>query len=203
MTRIKICGLSRPEDVQAVNAILPDYIGFVFAPSRRQVTVERARALKAMLDERVQAVGVFVDAGPAEVTVLYDAGFIDMAQLYGDDSSAVAAAIKADSDLPLVVAQGVSDGVRAENSPADYLLYDHVNPGSGRRFDWKLLAKEGGPAMSKPFFLAGGITVDNIDAALALKPTPFCVDVSSGAETNGVKDPAKIARLVAKVRSHP
>ncbi|MDR2109088.1 MAG: phosphoribosylanthranilate isomerase [Coriobacteriales bacterium] len=201
MTRVKICGLSRPADIAAVNAALPDYIGFVFAPSKRQVTPQQAARLRTGLDDRIQVVGVFVDADPQEVEALATTGVIDIAQLHGaspDAVAAVAVTLRANSALPLIVAQPVVGEISSSASPADYLLYDYASPGSGKTFDWQLLA---GRAGNKPFFLAGGINLENIDAALALQPPAFCIDISSGAETDGKKDAEKIAALVGRVRA--
>ena len=164
MSKIKICGLSRMEDIAAVNRCRPDYIGFVFAKSRRQVTPERAGELKGALDAGIQAVGVFVNAPPDEIAALAGEGLMDLVQLHGEEDEAAVRQVK-------------------DNGPG----------GTGQPFDWSLL-----PEMHRPYFLAGGLCIENLPEALAL--SPYCLDVSSGAETGGVKDADKIEQIVRMVR---
>lgn len=201
MTKIKICGLFRPEDADYVNEALPDYIGFVFAQSRRRVTPAQAAALKERLDARIKAVGVFVDAAADEVVALVQAGVIDLIQLHGNEDAAYIERLRPTTDVPVVKAVRVRSAeqvLAAQSLPCDYLLLDAYHPekqgGSGERFDWTLL-----PALEKPYFLAGGIDPGNI--RLALKTGPYAIDVSSGAETDGLKDKQKIIELVNIVRS--
>jgi phosphoribosylanthranilate isomerase len=193
MTRIKICGLSRPEDVEAVNAALPDFVGFVFAPSRRQVTLEQARRLSSGLDARIIPVGVFVDAPLEQIIEAVKSGAIHTVQMHGSEDRAAIAEMKhCLPDTPLIKAYHVVEG-------ADYLLLDNKIPGSGRPLacsSGELHAKLA--ASTLPVFLAGGITLETIEQALALNP--WALDISSGAETDGVKDAAKIAALVQRVR---
>lgn len=184
--KIKICGLSRAQDIAYVNEALPDYVGFVFAESRRQVTLAQAKALKAQLDARIQAVGVFVDADPSLVQQALDEGIIDLVQLHGNENDAYIAHIAA----PVIKALRVGEPIPRQ---ADYLLFDSAIAGSGQTFDWSRL-----PATDRPFFLAGGIDAGNVAAAKAL--SPFGIDVSSGVETDGCKDREKILDLVRRVR---
>ncbi len=201
MTRIKICGISREADIVSVNATLPDYIGFVFAQSRRQVSPEQALQLSSLLDDRIVSVGVFVDAEAEQVVSLYEQGVIKMAQLHGRNVADCLAKIKGfTSGLPVIAAIPVDDG-QALPWPlpqgADHLLFDNHSPGSGHAFDWNRLSSLRGTIQAS-CFIAGGINEDNIAEALVLQP--FCIDVSSGAETNGHKDPEKIRSLVERVR---
>ncbi len=201
MTRIKICGISREADIAAVNAALPDYIGFVFSQSRRQVSPQQALRLSSLLDDRIVLVGVFVDAEVEQVVSLYEQGVIQMAQLHGRQVEESLAQIKhLASDLPVIAAIPVDDG-QALPWPlpkgADHLLFDNHSPGSGRAFDWNRLSSLRGMIQSNGF-MAGGINESNIAEALALQP--FAIDVSSGVETNGIKDPIKITSLVERVR---
>jgi phosphoribosylanthranilate isomerase len=210
MTKIKICGLFREQDIDYVNAAAPDYAGFVFASSRRQVTPAQAAALRSRLRADITPVGVFVDAPVEQIAALYHAGVIALAQLHGGEDAAYIAALKRLCPAPVIKAvrldsrnAAVSDTSAAAAikkhlamEQADFLLFDNGEGGTGRAFDWELLTAL---AITKPYFLAGGVNADNIAAALAL--APFAVDVSSGAETGRVKDGEKILALVAKVRA--
>lgn len=198
--RLKICGISRIRDVEAVNRLRPDYIGFVFAQSKRQVGASWAAVLKNALDRRIQAVGVFVNAPLGEVLKLADSGTIQLIQLHGDEDEAYIQELKSRSGAPVIKAvrvQNSEDIRRAEALPCDYLLLDTYTKGqyggSGQVFDWSLI-----PPIEKPFFLAGGICPENVPEALRCRP--WCLDVSSAVETDGRKDPEKMARMVEAVR---
>lgn len=194
--KVKICGLTRPEDMAAVNAARPDYIGFVFAESRRQVTPRQARELKSLLDPGVLSVGVFVNPPVEETAALARKGVIDLVQLHGGEDEETVRRVKAATGLPVIKAVSVSsaaDVIRWRDSAADFLLLDNRAGGTGQVFDWSLL-----PPLNRPWFLAGGLNETNISAALAL--SPYCLDVSSGVETGGVKDKDKIRRIVEMIR---
>lgn len=197
MTKIKLCGLSRPQDIEAVNEQKPDYIGFVFAPkSRRYVTPEKARELKALLSPEIKAVGVFVDETPEKVAELLETGVIDLAQLHGKENEDYLQKLRALTDKPVIQAfliQTEEDVQKAQNSSADYILLDS-GAGSGTLLDWSLAAR-----LQRPYFLAGGLTPHNVRAAVRILH-PFAVDVSSGIETNGQKDKEKMAAFTAAVR---
>lgn len=198
---IKLCGLTRIEDIRTANVLLPDYIGFVFAPSRRRVDAGTANVFAAALDNRIKKVGVFVNQPEAEILAYLDQGIIDVVQLHGHESDEMIRRLKARSGKPVIKAIDVKtplDIAGGQDSEADYLLLDHGKGGTGIAFPWELLQEIG--AGHKPFFLAGGINSDNLDEALSYRP--FCVDVSSGAETDGKKDPAKMKSLVAAVRAY-
>lgn len=213
--KIKICGLTRQEDIEAVNQYLPDYIGFVFAPGKRLVTPSVAAGLKKNLDSRIMAVGVFVNSPVDSIAGLATAGTIDAVQLHGDEDAAYILELKkrlaqeARSAIPVIKAIRVKtagDIEAARNFPADYLLFDTYTKGayggSGIRFNWDLLPPAGQAGEDTPaFFLAGGIDSSNIRQAA--KTGAFCIDVSSGAETDGKKDPAKIKELIQIIRSTP
>jgi len=199
MSKVKICGLSRAEDIDAVNRALPDYIGFVFAESRRRVSEATAAMLREKLDDRIRAVGVFVNEDVLSVAELFRRGVIDLAQLHGDEDAGYIARLKELCGCPVVKAIGVGDTLPPLPENADYYLFDTLTAqrgGAGKAFDWGALRDYHG----LPFFLAGGLGVGNIpDAIRSL--APFCVDVSSGAETNGKKDAALIAQIVRLVRA--
>ena len=196
MTKMKLCGLSRPCDIEAANELKPDYIGFVFASkSKRYVTYEKATELKKRLLPEIQAVGVFVNEHPQEVAKRLENGMIDIAQLHGDEDEAYIKQLRL-TDKPIIKAfriETAQDIKIANQSTADYILLDS-GAGTGTIFDWGLVNSIG-----RPYFLAGGLDACNVaDAVKTLHP--FAVDVSSGIETNGVKDKIKMAAFVAAVR---
>lgn len=201
MARIKICGVVRDEDIEAVNAALPDYIGFVFAESRRRIGFHRAKVLKAGLDPRIKAVGVFVNEDTENIIRLCEAGVIDLIQLHGDENEDYIKKLRyyvSNEIIKAVRVRTPPDAERAAEYSCDYLLFDAYDEkaygGVGKTFDWSAI-----PYTNKPFFLAGGINSGNITRALELCD-PYCIDVSSGAETNGYKDRQKIIDIVSKVR---
>ena len=197
MTKIKLCGLSRLEDIQAANRLRPDYVGFVFAPkSRRYVTPARAKTLKEALDEGIQAVGVFVDATEEKVASLLNRGVIDVAQLHGHEDDGYIQALRQQTGRPIWRAfqvRCVGDLVPAQTSAADCILLDS-GAGTGQVFDWDLLRY-----VDRPYFLAGGLDAQNVSCAVR-QAHPYGVDVSSGIETDGRKDQEKMAQFVAAVR---
>lgn len=198
MTKIKLCGLSRPCDIEAVNQLKPDYIGFVFAKkSKRYVSDEAAAALKNTLASEIRAVGVFVNEPPEHVVSLLEKGTIDIAQLHGKEDESYIAALRSLTCKPIIKAFRIDtseDVAAANNSSADFVLLDSGNGGTGTVFDWNLLQ-----GISRPYFLAGGLNPENAEDAVR-QLLPFAVDVSSGIETEGRKDAAKMAAFMAAVR---
>ena len=196
--KIKLCGLTRPCDIEAVNELQPDYIGFVFAKkSRRYVSPEKAEELKAMLAPGIQAVGVFVNEEPEQIAALLEAGTIDVAQLHGQESETEIRRLRELTDHPLIQAFRIDteqDVERANASAADYVLLDSGAGGTGTVFDWDLLR-----AIRRPYFLAGGLDTENLGTVKA-KLNPYGVDVSSGIETGGYKDKEKMTAFVAAAR---
>ena len=197
MTKIKLCGLTRPEDITAANALAVDFVGFVFAPkSRRCVTGEQARALRKGLSPSIQAVGVFVDEEPEQVAALLEAGVIDLAQLHGREDENYLERLRTLTEKPIIQAFPIKtpkDLERAQTSSADNILLDS-GAGTGIPFDWTLLKN-----FRRPYLLAGGLGPDNVAQAVRTLH-PWGVDVSSGIETGGVKDFKKMAAFVAAVR---
>ena len=199
MTKIKLCGLTRPCDIEWANALMPDYIGFVFArKSRRCVSPEVARALREGLDPNIRAVGVFVNEAPEAVAALLDDGIIDLAQLHGREDEDYIRALRKLTDRPLIQAfrvDGPADLDRAYQSSADHILLDNGAGGTGSAFDWSVLK-----GFDRRFLLAGGLGPENVAQAIkAIRP--FAVDVSSGIETDGVKDHKKMTAFVNAVRN--
>ncbi len=197
MTRIKLCGLFRPCEIEAANELKPEYIGFVFAPkSKRYVTPEKARELKQMLDSGIKAVGVFVNEQPEAVASLLNSGIIDLAQLHGDEDRHYIERLKTLTPKPLIQAFRIKteeDIADAEGSAAEYILLDS-GAGTGETFDWKLAQ-----TIQRQYFLAGGLEPGNVGKAVRTL-SPFAVDVSSGIEVNGYKNRTKMAAFAATVR---
>lgn len=200
MTKIKFCGLTRAEDIAAANALKPEYIGFVFAPkSKRYVSPQQAALLRARLDPAIKAVGVFVNEPPEAVALLLNENIIDIAQLHGQEDAAYLARLRSLTARPLWQAFRVTDAeslAKAEKSPADLVLLDSGAGGTGRAFDWALLEN-----FKRDYLLAGGIGPENAADAVE-RLHPYGVDVSSGIETAGKKDPEKMAAFVAAVRKN-
>lgn len=198
-TKIKICGLKRPEDIRAVNEAKPDFCGFVieFPKSSRCVTTQQVRELVQMLDKEILPVGVFVNAPPKLPALLLEEGTLSMAQLHGQEDEAYVKALRELTDKPLIQAFSIKtsrDITRALQSSADYLLLDQGSGGTGQAFDWSLV-----PPIPRPYFLAGGLGPHNLKKALT-QLSPWAVDLSSSLETNGLKDAAKIQEAVSLVR---
>ena len=192
MTKVKICGLSTKEAVKTAVSAGADYIGFVFAPSKRQVTLEQAAELAKFIPSHIQKVGVFVSPSRAELLEAVDKVGLDFVQVHGqvvDDLF---------EDLPCASIQAVQvDGEgHVPNSQADYLLFDAPVAGSGQTFDWGRLDTT---ELAQPFFIAGGLNEDNVARAIQ-HFSPFAVDVSSGVETDGQKDHEKIRRFIERVK---
>ncbi len=212
VTKIKICGLTRMQDIEYANKVLPDYIGFVFAESRRHIDIEAAAGLKAILDSRIEAVGVFVNESIDVISDICNRKIIDLVQLHGDESEEYISTLHQRINNPIIKAIRVKDinsiteyqakDINSANAVdqlrCNFLLLDAYSEkefgGTGKTFDWEIVKN-----LSKPFFLAGGIYAENARAAIE-KAKPYCLDVSSGVETNGFKDKTKIKQLVSVVR---
>ena len=193
MTKVKICGLSTKEAVEVAVSAGADYIGFVFAPSKRQVTVEQATELAKIIPTNVNKVGVFVSPSRAELLEAVDKVGLDLVQVHGQVADDLF------EDLPCASIQAVQvdgDG-HVPNSQADYLLFDAPVAGSGQTFDWGQLDTT---ELAQPFFIAGGLNEDNVARAIQ-HFSPFAVDVSSGVETDGQKDHEKIRRFIERVKN--
>lgn len=202
--RIKICGLRTREDADAVNAVLPEYTGFIFDPTRRRyISPERAEELRRSLDPRIRPVGVFVDASVQEIVDVLSRCRVDAVQLHGRENNEYIASLRGaaraafpERELLIIKAfriDSTGDVRLAEASAADLILLDHGPGGTGEAFDWSLLTN-----CRRPFILAGGLTPENVQGAIA-KCRPWGVDASSSLETDGRKDPEKIRCFVEKV----
>lgn len=203
--KIKICGLRRLEDVAYANEVKPDYVGFITtAGFRRSITKETARELKSKLDPKIQAVGVFVNEPVENVVAYLEEGIIDIAQLHGQESEEDIIYVKAMTGKPVIKMVKAEDRYTVEawlDSAADYLLFDS-GTGTGKTFDWSVLTQvlgDFGGRLPKEFFLAGGISADNMDEAYEAMH-PYAVDLSSAVETEGRKDLKKMRFAVDAAR---
>lgn len=199
MTKIKICGLRRPEDIAYVNEAKPDFAGFIIdvPKSRRNVPREKVWELTALLSPEILPVGVFVNAPMETILSLVTDGTLKAVQLHGQESQSYLEELKKQVAVPLIRAfssRSPEDLTEAEKSPADFVLLDNGAGGTGETFDWSLLS-----SFDRPFFLAGGLRLENIAEAVS-RFHPYALDLSSGVETDGYKDKEKIIAAVAAVR---
>ena len=194
---IKICGLMTEDDIYVCNEYRPEYVGFMFCEkSKRYITPETAAGFKKILDPSIRAVGVFVDEPVSDVAKIANQGIIDIVQLHGSESDRYIELLKDMIRLPVFKAISVrdSDSIRQANmSSADMILVDSGTGGTGTVFDWELLK-----GIKRDYFLAGGLSPDNVMEALRLEP--YAMDVSSGVETDGRKDKDKIAAFIKRAR---
>ncbi len=200
--KIKICGLKRLEDIEAVNDAMPDFAGFIFTDkSRRYVTPEQAVRLKRELNAGVLSVGVFVNERISLILDIVEHGIIDVIQLHGGEDKKYLNELRLSCGLPVIkavsmTAQNWKEELKYwEDSNADYLLLDSGTGGSGRQFNYGRIEN-----ITKPFFLAGGLNPGNIAEAARITQ-PFGLDMSSGVETDGKKDRNKINEAVRRIRN--
>lgn len=205
--KIKLCGLKRIEDIEAVNEAKPDYIGFIFAKkSRRYVSPETAERLKQHLNPDIEAVGVFVNTDIDKVIEQVKKQVIDVIQLHGEEDVAYVKDLKKAVDVPIIKAISMTKPDARQQismweiSDVDYLLLDSGNGGTGEQFNYKLLQEIGN--LKKPYFLAGGLHPGNLENAVQQLQNnqPYALDLSSGIETNGIKDLDKIKKAVEAAR---
>lgn len=204
--KIKFCGLKREEDIEFANALLPDFVGFIFAKSPRFIDFESARILAKKLDSRIKKVGVFVNESAANIAKI--APSLDFIQLHGSEDSRFIDEIRAQSSAKIIRAIRVKSADSILESlliHADFVLLDNKNAGSGERFEWQMLEsalkrEDFKAQFSEKYFLAGGLNSQNI--AHAARFAPFALDISSGIETNGAKDFAKMRDIILKIRKN-
>lgn len=197
MTKIKFCGMRRPEDIEAANEILPDFIGFILAPRFwRYVPLDTVKNLASMADPKIKRVGVFVDNPESDVLEALKSGAVNMAQLHGGEDEEYIKKIQRAASKPVIKAFKITcaeDIKKASESPADLILLD-AGTGTGERFDWSLIKNIG-----RDFILAGGLNPENVREAVE-RFHPYAVDLSSGIETDKVKDPSKMRAVAEAVR---
>lgn len=220
MIKVKFCGLTRPEDIRIVNKLKPDYIGFVFyEKSKRNVTEEKARELKEKLDDSIKAVGVFVDEDENRIAGIANEKIIDIIQLHGHEDEVYIARLRKLTDAKIIKAFQIKNNLtnaekgncisdhsvqektntdaikRINASSADMVLVDS-GQGTGKTFDWDVLGK-----IERPFFLAGGLNTENIESVIT-GIMPYGIDLSSGIETDGIKDESKMNLIMRAVRGN-
>ena len=195
---VKFCGIRREEDIEAVNETRPDLAGFILVRDRRRyISPDKVCELRQKLDPSIKAVGVFIDEDIEEVRRLLNEGIIDIAQLHGNESDEYIRELKSSTGATVIKAVGIRDADdvrRAEASPADLVIVDSPGGGTGSTFNWDLLQK-----IERPYILAGGINSENITEAVEML-NPYGVDVSSGIETDGYKDKAKMEAFMRLVK---
>ena len=218
MTKIKMCGLYRDEDIEYANKLKPDYIGFVFyKKSHRYVDIDKAWHLKKLLDPDIKAVGVFVNEDIAFIKALVDKKIIDFIQLHGSEDLSYVKKLRDtldNTEIPIIkalVIKSENDFYKYEvflapsSHKTDYQSQDKnvfgpdfylldSGMGSGSSFDWNLVKE-----LDKPIFLAGGLNLSNVAYAIK-KVKPYAVDVSSGIETDGIKDFDKMKSFISLVK---
>lgn len=195
---IKICGLTRQCEIDAVNAAKPDYIGFVFADSRLKISVSQANCLRKRLSPDIIPVGVFVNEPIEKIMPLIRNGIIEAAQLHGDESEEYIKTLKTLTNKTVLKAIPVlkaGDVQKWSDTCADYILLDNKGGATGKPFDWNLIGE-----VRRKFFLAGGLNSENVKYAVE-KFSPYAVDISSGVETNGLKDEEKIRTIIRRIRN--
>ena len=214
MQKIKLCGMMKPCDIEYANRIKPDFVGFIFANTRRKISAAQAKQFREALDAEIPAVGVFVNEDIPVITSLVQNGCIDMIQLHGEEDADYIRRLREVCDVPVIKAvkvQTVEQIRQAAALPVDYLLLDTyrkgVLGGTGEAFDWELLREAKavagdtaeGELFGKPYFLAGGLHAGNLREAAALGS--YGLDVSSGIETDGSKDFTKMVEVMELLRS--
>lgn len=213
MQKIKLCGMMKPCDIEYANRVKPDFVGFIFANTRRKISAAQAKQFREALDAEIPAVGVFVNEDIPVIASLVQDGCIDMIQLHGEEDADYIRCLREVCDVPVIKAvkvQTVEQIRQTAALPVDYLLLDTyrkgVLGGTGEAFDWELLreakAAAGdtaeGELFGKPYFLAGGLHAGNLREAAALGS--YGLDVSSGIETDGSKDFTKMVEVMELVR---
>lgn len=203
----------KPCDIEYANRVKPDFVGFIFANTRRKISAAQAKQFREALDAEIPAAGVFVNEDIPVITSLVQNGCIDMIQLHGEEDADYIRRLREVCDVPVIKAvkvQTVEQIRQAAALPVDYLLLDTyrkgVLGGTGEAFDWELLreakAAAGdtaeGELFGKPYFLAGGLHAGNLREAAALGS--YGLDVSSGIETDGSKDFTKMVKVMELVR---
>ncbi len=195
--KVKICGLKTVEDIQYINEFKPDFAGFIFAPqSKRKISFEQALLMKQELNKNIKSVGVFSDDSIENILTAVKNNIIDFIQLHGDESNDYIEILKSKTKAPIIKALKADNELKEKinTTKADYVLIDSSDKnsfgGTGKVFDWGLI-----PECNKKIFLAGGLNIQNIESAIKTV-NPYCVDINSGVETDGKKDPKKIEEIM-------
>lgn len=208
--KIKICGIRRHQDIEYVNEFLPDYIGFIFAKSKRQITSTECLVLKKELDPSIKTVGVFVNESLEKVISTTLVANLDVIQLHGDETKEYildlknklknSPSLKDTLVWKAIRVKGEKDIISGDKLPVDCLLLDSFSKqsygGTGKTIDLDIIKSS---TIKNQFFLAGGLNIDNILNTLS-EVSPYGVDISSGVETDGFKDRNKIEKIINCIR---
>lgn len=197
-TKVKICGLKTLEDIHIVNKYKVDYVGFVFAPSKRRVSIEEVKEMMSALRKDIEGVGVFVNTKPEEVNNVMKYCGLHIAQLHGNES------LEECNNIDYPVWKGISIASNGdiekvqEYKKLSGILLDGAKAGSGEKFNWDFIK-----GISNEFFtiLAGGLSAENVEEGI-LSICPHVVDISSGVESNGKKDEEKIKEFIRRVKRY-
>ncbi len=205
MSKVKLCGMMHLQDIDAANLARPDYVGFVLAKSRRQITKEQAKEFRKRLDPLIVSVGVFVNEEIETVADYIKEEIISVVQLHGQENSDYIKELKGFANVPVIKAISVKEDFISQVkeheallrlSYIDFLLFDQGAGGTGQTFDWRMLDQ-----VQSPYFLAGGLNETNLEQAL-VSTKPYAYDLSSGIETNGIKDAKKMITVVRRIREY-
>jgi phosphoribosylanthranilate isomerase len=193
-TKLKICGIRRDEDIEMINEILPEFIGFVFAKSKRQIDLKTAVHLKRKLNAEIKSVGVFVNETIDNIVSIVNSNAIDYIQLHGIESNDYIIELKSKVSVPIIKALIINEDFKnaKDFAAADFYLIDS-GAGSGKTFNWDTPLN-----LNKPIFIAGGISLENIDKAYKIFK-PYAFDLSSSVEIEGFKDKNKIREVSLKL----
>lgn len=201
MVKVKICGIQQLSDIEYINEIRPDYIGFVFAPSKRRITPKKAHDLIQHVSSST-CVGVFVNEDIDNVVKIVQTCPLDIVQLHGDEDASYIKQLKSKITIPIWKAirlRSVEDIQQLHNEDVEHFLIDaysdEVYGGSGKQFNRELLEN----VNVSNYVLAGGISIENVDEILQFHP--YGIDVSSSLETNGIKDKKKIEAFMAHIEN--
>lgn len=197
--KLKFCGIRREQDAEYVNITKPDYIGFVFAPSRRYISPEDAANLSTKISSEIKKAGVFVNETPENILNTVQTTGLDIIQLHGDESAEFIDILRNKTDCEIwkaVRVRTTDDIIKADIMKADKLLLDSFSAsqygGTGKTADWNIIKQT---PVRTPFFVAGGINEQNILTAVS-ELSPFGIDISGGIETDGTKDLHKMKKII-------
>ena len=200
MVKVKICGLRRKEDIEYANELKPDYVGFVFAKSKRQIEVEQALDLISLLDKEIKTVGVFVNEPVENALKIAQTLNLDVLQFHGDETQDYIDNFKNFTVWKAIRIKDKEDLEKTKQFKVNSFVFDTLTKneygGTGKTFNWEVLK---GFELNVPIILAGGLNENNVEEAIKIVD-PYAVDVSSGVETEGYKDFKKMKSFIEKVR---
>jgi phosphoribosylanthranilate isomerase len=200
LVKVKICGLRRKEDIEYANELKPDYVGFVFAKSKRQIEVEQALDLISLLDKEIKTVGVFVNEPVENALKIAQTLNLDVLQFHGDETQDYIDNFKNFTVWKAIRIKDKEDLEKTKEFKVNSFVFDTLTKneygGTGKTFNWKVLK---GMELNVPIILAGGLNENNVEEAIKIVD-PYAVDVSSGVETEGYKDFKKMKSFIEKVR---